>query len=417
MARGIVGIARGRPSPTVASPMYKQVFDLATGECLDEPGARVPGSTRPRRRRAASRSGLLGSGCGGAVSDPGPAAGGLPDPGHLRPAVRRAGRCFTRRGAAVLHAPTLRVVPLVEDAELSTRRAVIANPPDDVIVTTASGSAAGSRPPTPPGWHDDLLPALGGSDCSRAGRRRAVRSRRPGCGQTGSRESETTAEVVELAARRGRGHQRIAVQLHGAGDDGLHDRLAGGGAAVRELEVYRWGPPPDPALLSATSEELADGGFDAVLFTSAPGAAAWLDELRRPGGSTTRRELAAAGGLLVAAVGPVTAEPLQVAASTWWCPDRWRMGALVRLVIMELGGCGGIETPAGLLQVRAGAATLDHRVLALSPSGLAVLRRLARAPGEVVSRESCCACCPATPRPARRRGRGRPAARRAGRRA
>jgi uroporphyrinogen-III synthase len=63
------------------------------------------------------------------------------------------------------------------------------------------------------------------------------------------------------------------------------------------------------------------------------------------------------------------------------------MGALVRHVIMELGRHDAIPTPGGLLQVRAGAATLDHRVLSLSPSGLAVLRRLARVPGEVVSRE------------------------------
>ncbi len=35
IARGIVG-SRG-PVPTVASPMYKQVFDLDTGRCLDDP--------------------------------------------------------------------------------------------------------------------------------------------------------------------------------------------------------------------------------------------------------------------------------------------------------------------------------------------------------------------------------------------
>jgi nitrite reductase (NADH) small subunit len=39
MARGIVG-SRGAV-PTVASPMYKQVFDLVTGECLDDPGVRL----------------------------------------------------------------------------------------------------------------------------------------------------------------------------------------------------------------------------------------------------------------------------------------------------------------------------------------------------------------------------------------
>jgi nitrite reductase (NADH) small subunit len=40
MARGIVG-SRGEV-PTVASPMYKQVFDLRTGICLDDGTVRVP---------------------------------------------------------------------------------------------------------------------------------------------------------------------------------------------------------------------------------------------------------------------------------------------------------------------------------------------------------------------------------------
>jgi nitrite reductase (NADH) small subunit len=44
MARGIVGSVGEAESyrNTVASPMYKQVFDLATGECLTEPGVRLP---------------------------------------------------------------------------------------------------------------------------------------------------------------------------------------------------------------------------------------------------------------------------------------------------------------------------------------------------------------------------------------
>ncbi|GAA4248641.1 nitrite reductase small subunit NirD [Dactylosporangium darangshiense] len=40
LSRGIVG-SRG-DTPVVASPMHKQAFDLTTGECLDEPGVRVP---------------------------------------------------------------------------------------------------------------------------------------------------------------------------------------------------------------------------------------------------------------------------------------------------------------------------------------------------------------------------------------
>ena len=40
IARGIVG-TRGDVR-TVASPLYKQVFDLATGVCLDDPAVRLP---------------------------------------------------------------------------------------------------------------------------------------------------------------------------------------------------------------------------------------------------------------------------------------------------------------------------------------------------------------------------------------
>ncbi|GAA2801947.1 nitrite reductase small subunit NirD [Kribbella solani] len=40
MARGIVG-SRG-DVPTVASPMFKQVFDLRTGVCLDDPDVVLP---------------------------------------------------------------------------------------------------------------------------------------------------------------------------------------------------------------------------------------------------------------------------------------------------------------------------------------------------------------------------------------
>jgi nitrite reductase (NADH) small subunit len=40
LSRGIVGTRAG--VPTVASPMYKQVFDLRTGRCLDDPAVSVP---------------------------------------------------------------------------------------------------------------------------------------------------------------------------------------------------------------------------------------------------------------------------------------------------------------------------------------------------------------------------------------
>jgi nitrite reductase (NADH) small subunit len=40
IARGIVGDRAGVPK--IASPIFKQSFDLRTGQCLDEPGVRLP---------------------------------------------------------------------------------------------------------------------------------------------------------------------------------------------------------------------------------------------------------------------------------------------------------------------------------------------------------------------------------------
>lgn len=47
IARGIVGDRAGRPK--IASPIFKQSFDLETGVCLDDPGVVLP--TYPARVR------------------------------------------------------------------------------------------------------------------------------------------------------------------------------------------------------------------------------------------------------------------------------------------------------------------------------------------------------------------------------
>jgi uroporphyrinogen-III synthase len=306
-------------------------------------------------------------------------------------AQRRAdelGSALVRRGADVVVAPALGVVPHVDEAGLlEATRTIISTPVDVVVVTTGIGFRGWLDTAEAAGLADELVTVLSGVRLVARGPKARGALQAAGLRADWVAESETSAEIADFLLAEGVAHQRIAVQRHGAGDDGLHARLTGGGASVLELEVYRWGPSPDPEMLRETSLDLAAGGYDAALFTSAPGASAWLAELRRLGCLDQALAVAESGRLLVAGVGPVTAEPLQVAGFGVVVPERWRMGALVRLVIMELGSHTGVETPGGLLQVRARAATLDHRVLALSPSGFAVLRRLAARPGEVVSRE------------------------------
>src|SRR5690606_17907296 len=101
------------------------------------------------------------------------------------------------------------------------------------------------------------------------------------------------------------------------------------------------------------------------------------------------------GRLLLAAVGPVTAEPLVYAGFTPLVPDRGRLGALVRSVVVHFGRDElGVDVRGGRLRIHASAATLDHEVLPLPPSSLAVLRLLASEPGAVFTRDQVLAVLP-----------------------
>ena len=98
MARGIVGsrTVAGEQVPTIASPMFKQVFDLRTGLCLDDPQVGL-GCWAVRVVEGCGRGGLCPAGARGA-SCPRGGAGTLMDrpPPHAD-AVARAGGARRRR--------------------------------------------------------------------------------------------------------------------------------------------------------------------------------------------------------------------------------------------------------------------------------------------------------------------------------
>jgi uroporphyrinogen-III synthase len=296
---------------------------------------------------------------------------------------------LVRRGAEVTVAPTLGVVPHIDEETLLRRtREILAEGVDTLVVTTGIGFRGWMDACEAAGVYDELVAALGGVRLVARGPK--ARGALQGHGLTADwvAESETSAEIVQFLLAEGVEGTRIAVQHHGAGDPHLEKQLIDAGAEIVPLEVYRWGPPADPAAVTETALAVAAGSFDAAMFTSAPAASAWLAELDRQGVTDVVRDLTSAGRLLLAAVGPVTADPLVNAGMRTVYPDRSRMGALVRLVILTLGDeAHSVRTPSGVLHVRASAATLDHAVLPLSPNGLAILRCLARRPGEVVSRD------------------------------
>lgn len=315
-------------------------------------------------------------------------------------ADRRAGElaaALQRRGAAVRHAPALSIRPHIDDDELlQTTRTLIDAPPDVLVVTTGIGFRSWVEAADVQGLADDLLAGLAGVRIVARGPKARGAIQAAGLTADWVAESETAAEIAEVLLGEGVAGLRIAIQQHGAGADGLDEAFAAAGAEVVDLVVYRWGPPADPEALLASVHAAADGEIDAVVFTSAPGAAAWLEQADAAGVLGRVVERMRGGGLVAAAVGPVTARPLRELGVEPLAPERGRMGALVRALIDHYSDALSLETARGALQVRSRVAVLDGQVLPLSPSGLEVLRLLADHHGRVVSREQVLAVLPGT---------------------
>lgn len=312
----------------------------------------------------------------------------------LLPVDRRSGElsaALERHGATVRLAPALTIVPHIDDVELIARsRALIENPPDIVVVTTGVGFRGWIEAVDEAGFHAEFLAALEPAQIVARGPKARGAIQQAGLAADWVAESETAAELEEFLLAEGVAGKRIAVQHHGSGSDGLDDAFEKAGAEVLSLTIYRWGPPPDPAVVRRSVIAAAAGEYDAILFTSAPGAQEWLGSAEILQALPDMRLHADAGRLLMAAVGPITAGPLRAAGFDPLIPDRGRLGSLVRAVVTYFGGghAPGVDTVAGRLQLRSTGAVLDGRHIPLSPASLEILAALVAANGATVSREA-----------------------------
>ena len=308
-------------------------------------------------------------------------------------AERRAGDLATaleRRGAQVYRAPALSILPNADDDVLLERtRALIAHPPDVVIVTTGVGFRGWIDAAHENGLAEDLAEAFRGTQFVARGPKAHGAIQQAGFVADWVAESETAAEVGEYLTVNGVAGLRIAIQHHGAGSDGLDELMTQHGADVVNITVYRWGPPPDPKIVSRSAMQAATGEVDAVLFTSAPGAAEWIRAAERGGRLEAIRERATSGRLLLASVGPVTATPLDAAGLRTTLAVRGRLGSLVRCVVdhYATGLAPQLITMAGTIEVRSGGALVDGRFIPLSRASANVLGALFDAGGRVLSRE------------------------------
>lgn len=310
----------------------------------------------------------------------------------LLPVDRRSGElsaALERHGARVRVAPALTIVPHVDDEELIAHtRALVADPPDVVVATTGVGFRGWMETADEAGLHDDLGAVLRAARIVARGPKARGAIQQAGFEADWVAESETSAELRDFLVAEGMDGLHVAVQHHGSGADGLDEAFEAAGARVTSLTIYRWGPPPDPEIVAASTRQVARGEVDAVLFTSAPAAREWICAAERAEALAGVASRARDGRLLVAAVGPITAGPLVEAGIEPLVPDRGRLGALVRAVVTHYGGVDArvIPTTAGRLGIRSAGIMLDGEFTPLPRTGVEILRALAREPGTVVSR-------------------------------
>ncbi|MFE5942565.1 uroporphyrinogen-III synthase [Streptomyces sp. NPDC056480] len=305
-------------------------------------------------------------------------------------AARRADELIAllrRRGAAVVHGPALRIVPLADDTELlAATKELIGHAPDIVVATTAIGFRGWVEAAEGWGCGEELLAVLRDVELLARGPKVKGAVRAAGLTESWSPGSESMAEVLDRLLGEGVAGRRIALQLHGEPLPGFVEALTAGGAEVVGVPVYRWMPPEDIGPLDRLLDGVLSGGLDAVTFTSAPAAVSLLSRAAEKG---VRAELVAAlrHDVLAVCVGPVTALPLQAEGIDTYAPERFRLGPLVQLLCRELPARSRVLPVAGhRVEVRGHAVLVDGLLRPVPPAGMALLGLLARRPGWVVSR-------------------------------
>ena len=146
-------------------------------------------------------------------------------------------------------------------------------------------------------------------------------------------------------------------------------------------------PADDPAPLHRLVEQAAGGQLDALVFTSAPDAASFVDAAQMLDSehtvlATLRTEVVAA------CLDALTAAPLVAAGVPVVRPRRGRLDALVDELVQQVPRLRGRTARAAGhdLDVRGQAVVVDGAFVALPATGAALLRELARNPGYVVPR-------------------------------
>lgn len=296
---------------------------------------------------------------------------------------------LVRRGARVVEAPAIRIIPSQDDDELrAATEECITEPPDVVIATTGIGFRGWMEAADGWGLGEALRAQFADAELLVRGPKAKGAVRAAGLAEAWSPDSESTDEVLTRLLEEGVVGRRVALQLHGEPLPEVVTALRRAGATVVEIPVYRWLPAEDIRPVQRLVDQVVSAQVDCVTFTSAPAVSCLLEVADRRG---KRGALLRSFGndVLAACVGPVTAAGLERHGVATVQPERARLGALVRTVVEELPARRARTVHSGqhVLTLRGHSVLVDGVPVSLTARQSAVLSALLEVgPGRVLSR-------------------------------
>ena len=297
-----------------------------------------------------------------------------------------------RRGAAVVHGPTIRTLPLgAEDGLRAATDAIISRPPRFLIANTGIGIRSWFAAAESWGVDEPLQRVLADVAIYARGPKASAAVHGSGLEVVARGRSERLAEVVDMVRAELRPGDGVALQLDGGPATPEVARLEAAGADVVAVPVYDWRLPDDPRPALRLAEAVIAGRVHAVTFTAGPQVRNWVDICAEDDLDAALLDALAAGDVVVACVGPVCADAAVAAgipAERLVVPRIARLGPLVRAVADALvARTAVVSLRRGQLVLSGNVVRVGEDRVALSDTEARLLATLAARPGAVLAKE------------------------------
>lgn len=295
---------------------------------------------------------------------------------------------LTRKGASVVHGPTIRTHPLGAESDLAdATRAIIERPPDITLLSTGIGVRGWFEAAESLDLGEALLDSLRHGEIFARGKKAHGAAVTAGLALGWQTPNGTSAELVDELTRRGPVGVRVAVQLDGADGAPLADAVRALGADVVPVPVYRWTMPDDAVPAHKLLGAIVDRRVEAVTFTARPQIEN-LVELADAAGEHDALVHAFQDDVLPVCVGPVCGQAaIDAGFAKPLVPDRFRLGSMVRLLAATFADRAMDVELAGVpVRIQGSVVVVSGEIVQLSDREAGLLHALAARFGSVVSK-------------------------------